>query len=85
MLSHSLDEDLCDCLVIAFGVAVHPAHALIVTRDDLRHIAFGHDIGPIADDPGAGRQVGLMCPVSFWQRTGEQALTDSHNLGVSRK
>ena len=70
------DIDLRNRLMIALAVIIHPANRFVIARDDRRHMALWHNIEPVANNPGASREMRLMRPLLARQAARQQSLAD---------
>ena len=77
-----MQERAGDRLVIAFGVAVHAADALVVAADDPGQLGVEIDVGPLQQQICRRGEMRLMGPLGARQGAGEQAFADMLDLGV---
>jgi hypothetical protein len=68
--------------VIALGVAVHAADALVEATDEARQVALGKHVGALREQIEAGGEVGLVGPLLAPERAGEEAFADMAYLLV---
>ena len=65
--------------MIAFGVAVHPADALVVAADNARQLLVDVDVERPQQQVSGRRKMRLMRPFGTLQRALEKALADMFN------
>ena len=83
--AHSVEEGACDRLVIALGVAVHPADALVEAADDARQLGVEFYVRPANDEINRGGEMRFVRPVFARQSARKQPLAETFDLGVGRE
>ena len=71
--------------MIALTVIVHPADALVIAADYARDLGVDIDVGTLAEQPQARRQMRLVRPRLARQGARKQALADRANVIITRK
>jgi hypothetical protein len=80
--AHAVQEHAGDCLVIAFGVAVHASDALIVAVDQPRQFLVEVDVGPPQQQIRRRGEVRFVSPFGPRQRARDHAFPEIRDLGV---